>query len=162
MTLLENPDNNPCFGCGPKHPRGLRLQFSRERLPDGREAVVTTYTPQADEIGWPGLFHTSLHFMVLFEACYWAALELGGKVHVATGPQTFDQKRLPRVGQPFRAWAVLVPGAPEGQLQVFAQSEMADGRVCATLTSTFRPESRARIEKAGLPLPQYLLDDMAP
>jgi hypothetical protein len=98
MTILENPDESPCFGCGPRHARGLRLSFEREG-----DAVRTTYEPKADEVGWPGIFHTGLHFTVLFETCYWAALELTGQVHVLSRePATFQQDRCPAWGSPSR------------------------------------------------------------
>lgn len=158
---LENPDENPCFGCGPRHARGLRLAPERVRAADGVDEVVVTHVPKADEIGWPGLFHTGLHFTTLFETAYWAALELTTRVHVATGAQTFDQRRLPRVGVPFTAHARIVARDADG-VSVRVESRTAEGKPCATLESRFRPESRARVEKSGLALPAYLLDDMAP
>jgi acyl-coenzyme A thioesterase PaaI-like protein len=157
--LLDNPPESPCFGCGPMHARGLRLQFARERAADGAEEVVCTYTPQADEVGWPGLFHTGLHFLALFETCYWAAWELTGRVHVAYGAQSFDQVRLPRVGTPFTARARVV--APGRELGVRATSAMGD-KHCATLEARFRPASRAVAERARLQLPSYLLSEMEP
>jgi hypothetical protein len=154
MTPLENPAQNPCFGCGPEHARGLRLSFAR----DG-DSVVCTHTPRPDEIGWPGLFHTGLHFTVLFETCYWAALELTGQVHVADGPQLFDQKRLPRVGSPFTVRARIVSTDP---LKVVAESATGEGKPCGRLESGMRLASRAATERAGVWLPSYLTDDMAP
>jgi len=80
MMLLENPPENPCFGCGKANPRGLRLDFERRRSDSGdREVVACTFVPRKDEIGWPGLLHTGLHQFVLFEVSYWAALTLGGR-----------------------------------------------------------------------------------
>jgi len=171
MTSLENPDENPCFGCGPQHARGLRLRFAR----DG-DSITCTYTPKPDEIGWPGLFHTGLHFTTLFETCYWAALELTGQVHVADGPQLFDQKRLPRVGAPFTVRARIVDPQidettrPAGRvgihsrdpLKIIAESATAEGKPCARLEVGMRPGSRAATERAGILLPDYLLDSMAP
>lgn len=157
MSQLENPPENPCFGCGPTHARGLRLSFRRERAPDGAEEVVTEYAPKVDEIGWPGLLHTGLHFTVLYEVSYWAALELSGKVMTSFGPASFDQKRLPRVGAPFTARARLVADAEGARVEARSESE---GRLAGTLETSWRAASRARIEKAGLKLPEYLLADM--
>lgn len=154
MQPLDNPSENTCFGCGPTHARGLRLSFAR----DG-DSVVCEHTPKADETGWPGLYHTGLHFTTLFEACYWAAWELTGKVHVAHGEQRFDQKRLPRVGAPFRVRARILERNADGPVLV-AHSETLDGKPLATLTTMFRTESRARVEK--LALPRYITDDMMP
>lgn len=152
--LLENPPENPCFGCGPNHPRGLRLQFEREG-----DVVRTRYAPKDDEIGWPTLFHTGLHVTVLFEASYWAALELTGKVHTATGTQQFTQERLPRTGAPFLVEARIVGRDP---LRTEAKSFRQDGKPCATLASGWRPGSRAATERAGVRLPGYLLEEMDP
>lgn len=151
---LENPDENPCFGCGPHHARGLHLTFER----DG-DVVRTTYVPKEDEIGWPGLFHTGLHYTVVFEAMYWAALTLTGTVHSVTGPQTFDQARLPRVGVPFTVTARIVGRDP---LRLRTESMMEGGKACATAEATFRPVSRASVERTGLRVPGYLLDEMDP
>ena len=154
MTPLENPPENPCFGCGPRHGRGLHLDFAR----DG-DSVVCTYTPKPDEIGWPGIFHTGLHFTVLFETCYWAALELTGKVHVASGPQVYEHKRLPRVGVPFTVRARILTMEP---LKLVAESTSADGRPLGRAECGMALASRAGIERAGIQLPTYLLDEMAP
>jgi hypothetical protein len=154
MTLLENLDENTCFGCGPQHPRGLHLQFRREG-----DAVMSTHTPKDDETGWPGLYHTGLHFSTLFETSYWAALELTGKVQNVTGPQTFDQKRLPRVGKEFTVTARIVSRDP---LRIRAEAATSDGKPTATLETTWTPASRAGVERAGLKLPAYLLEDMEP
>jgi len=98
MLSLENPEESPCFGCGPRHPRGLRLQFERTEGSDGVPEVRTRFVPKPDEIGWPGLFHHGLHFLVLNEVSYWAALTLTGKIWVLEGPATYSFDRLPRVG----------------------------------------------------------------
>lgn len=154
MTLLENPDENPCFGCGPKHARGLHLNFER----DG-DAVVSHYTAKPDEIGWPGIMHTGLHFTTLFETAYWGALELTGQVHVADGEVKYAHERLPRVGTPFTIRARIVSREP---LTLRAESVNAQGKRLGSLECAFKPASRAGIERAGIALPQYLLDDMAP
>jgi len=153
---LENPPENPCFGCGPSHARGLRLRFAREG-----DEILVQHTPKPDEIGWPGLFHTGLHFTTLFEAAYWAAWELTGVVHVARGPQTFDQERLPRVGEAFTARARVVERAPS-HVRVEVESTRHDGKRAGRLVVTLVPQGRAAIEKSGLRLPGYLTDGMAP
>lgn len=153
-TPLENPEESPCFGCGPRHARGLRLSFEREG-----DAVRCTYVPKEDEVGWPGLFHTGLHYTVVFETMYWCALEATGRVHAVHGPQTFDQARLPRVGKPFTVTARVVGQDP---LRVRAQSAMEGGKPCATAEATFQPVTRAQVERAGLKLPDYLLHEMDP
>jgi hypothetical protein len=155
VTPLDNPKENPCWGCGPEHPRGLHLNFARED-----DAVTCTHVPREDEIGWPGLYHTGLHFTTLFETSYWAAWELTGRVHVASGTHTFHQDRLPRVGKPFKVTARIVQREP--MLRVRAESVNAEGKPCGWLDVGLAPASRAGTERAGVRLPSYITDDMAP
>lgn len=161
MPALENPAENPCFGCGPRHPRGLHLSFERTTTEDGVEEIACEYTPKPDEIGWPGLMHIGLLFMVLSETSYWTALTLGGRVHTVTGPIGFEMVRLPRVGWPFRSRARIM-GREGDVLRITCAAESADGRPHATMTSTYRRAKRSLVEKAGLALPDYLLEDMDP
>ncbi|HYM39421.1 MAG TPA: hypothetical protein VEY12_04650 [Thermoplasmata archaeon] len=161
MPTLENPAENPCFGCGPQHPRGLHLAFEQRTGPDGVSEVVCEYVPRADEIGWPGLMHIGLLFMTLMETSYWAALALGGRVHTMRGPVTFEPLRLPRVGRPFRSTARLA-GRDGEELRITCVAQDANGRPHATMTSSWRRASRAAVDKAGLTLPGYLLEDMDP
>jgi hypothetical protein len=159
--MLENPVENPCFGCGPQHARGLRLQFERVTLPDGSEAVRTEFTPKPDEIGWPGLYHHSLHFAALYEVSYWTALTLGGKLWVSTGPITYEAQRLPRVGVRHLAQAQIV-SALEEKLEIRSDSATEAGKPCGRLLSSWTPASRRSVERAGISLPDYLLTELAP
>ncbi len=161
MALLENPPESPCFGCGPNHARGLRLTFERVAAADGVEEVVCAYTPKPDEIGWPGLMHIGLLFLVMMETSYWAALTLGGRVMTSHGPVTYDMLRLPHVGRTFRARARIERTEGDG-LRLRCTAEDGNGRPHATMESTWEPASRAAVAKAGLALPGYLLDDMDP
>jgi hypothetical protein len=161
MVILENSPENPCFGCGPRHARGLRLSFERRTVTDGSDEVVCEYAPKADEIGWPGLMHIGLLFLVMMETSYWTALTLGGRVHTVTGPMTYEPLRLPRVGKTFRARARLA-ASEGGTLRIACIAEDANGRAHATLTSMWRKSSRAAVDKAGISLPAYLLEDMDP
>ncbi|MGA8543170.1 MAG: hypothetical protein WB947_06515 [Thermoplasmata archaeon] len=155
MVALENPPENPCFGCGPHHARGLRLQFEKAVAVDGTPELRSFFTPKPDEIGWPGLFHTGLHFTVLYEISYWTALTLGGRLMVSTGPGTYEHRRLPRVGRPHVARARLGP-ALETTRTVHAVTETEDGRPCGTLDTAWRVIERAEVDRAGLRLPDYL------
>jgi len=159
MVALENPPENPCFGCGPLHPWGLRLHFERIVAPDGVDEITTTFEPAPDAIGWPGIFHTGLHFAVLYEASYWTALTLGGRLMVSTGPGTYEHRRLPRVGRRHVARARWGAEAPEGRI-VTATTETEDGKPCGSLQTFWRPVRREEIERAHVPLPDYLLSEI--
>jgi hypothetical protein len=159
MPALENPIENPCFGCGPRHARGLRLQFAEETAPDGVREVRAEFTPRPDEIGWPTLFHHGLHFTVLYEASYWAALTLGGRLWVSAGPLEYTADRLPRVGVRHRAVGRVVERDPS-RLTTRATTETMEGKPCGSLEAAWRPARRDLVERAGVPLPGYLLSEI--
>ncbi len=161
MPELENPVESPCFGCGPAHARGLRLRFEQSEGKDGIPEVRTTFVPKPDEVGWPTLFHHGLHFMVLTEVSYWAALTLSGKLWVMVGPATYSADRLPRVGISHVARARIIQKEPE-RLAIRATTATTEGKPCGSLESSWRPASRAVIDRAKIPLPEYLLADLAP
>jgi hypothetical protein len=159
MTELENPAENPCFGCGPRHPRGLRLSFREESAPDGSREVAGEFFPKPDEIGWPTLFHHGLHFTVLYEASYWAALTLGGRLWASHGPISYVAERLPRVGVAHTVRARIVQRT-DSVLRVAARTQTTAGKPCGTLESDWRPVSRSMVERAGIPLPDYLASEV--
>lgn len=161
MPPLDNPEESPCFGCGPAHPRGLKLGFELVTAEDGTPEIRSEFVPKPDEVGWPTLFHHGLHFMVLNEVSYWVALTISGKVWVMVGPATYLTERLPRVGRPHVARARIVQTEPE-RLLIRATTATIEGKPCGSLEANWRPASRAVIERAGIPLPEYLLEDLAP
>ncbi len=161
MPELENPVENPCFGCGPFHPRGLRLRFETTSTEDGQEEVLAKFVPKADEVGWPTLFHHGLHFTVLYETAYWTALTLGGKLWVSGGPLTYTADRLPRVGVEHVARGRIVRSDPD-RLTIRSTTATANGKPCGTLESTWSPARRAVVERAGIPLPEYLARELSP
>jgi len=161
MVELENPEESPCFGCGPKHARGLRLRFERTEAEDGTPEVRTTFTPKPDEIGWPTLFHHGLHFMVMSEVAYWTALTLTGRVWIMAGPATYTAERLPRVGIPHVARARITQREAD-RMTIIATTATAEGKTCGRLESGWHPAHRAAVERAKVPLPDYLWEDLAP
>lgn len=159
MAELENPEENPCFGCGPRHARGLHLRFDSERAEDGVLEVATRFTPQSDEIGWPTLFHHGLHFTVLYETSYWTALTLGGRLWVSAGPIRYDARRLPRVGVEHVARARILERSASS-LSIRATSATLAGKPCGELDSSWTPAQRGAVERAGITLPAYLLSEI--
>ncbi len=161
MTELENPAESTCFGCGPANSRGLRLRMQLAVGADGGEEVRCRFVPRDDEIGWTGLLHGGLHYLILQEASYWAAWTLGGRVMRFEGPATYSQVRLPRVGKEYVARARLT-GRTERGVRVHAASESLEGAPCGALDSTWVRASRAEVARARLDLPSYLLEEMDP
>jgi hypothetical protein len=117
--------------------------------------------PQSDEIGWPTLFHHGLHFMVLYETSYWTALTLGHKLWVSEGPISYDAVRLPRVGIAHVARGRIVITGPT-RLEIRAQTATESGKPCGTLKSSWVPARRDVVERAGIPLPDYLRSELSP
>lgn len=155
MAKLENPAESPCFGCGPRHRRGLRLAFERR----GNE-VWCLYTPRKDEVGWPGYMHPGLHYLVLRETSYWGALTLGNKIHRSGGKSVFlEENGSPPVSIPFRARSRIMKRTRRGLLMV-AVSESLKGRRYGSFESFYLPVKRAAVMRARLKLPNYLLEDM--
>jgi uncharacterized protein (TIGR00369 family) len=64
----------PCFGCGPDHPIGFRLTFTR----DGDD-VVTRMTPSDRYQGPPGIMHGGLLATLADEVGAWACIVMLGK-----------------------------------------------------------------------------------
>ncbi len=61
-----------CFGCGSRNPYGLRLVFE----PDGQQ-VRTTFKPQPEHEGFPGVLHGGITFTLMDEAMGWATYAQG-------------------------------------------------------------------------------------
>lgn len=159
MEPLENPEENPCFGCGPGHPRGLNLRFARDEDDQGRPFVTAKHTPADDEVGWPGFFHGGLHFTLLYETSYWTALTFGPGVMVADGQLNFDERVVPRVGRGVRTKGFL-EGEVEDRYRVRAVTQGEEGRHLGTLEGYWRPVTREEIERAEVELPAYLEQDL--
>src|SRR5438093_910717 len=54
-VTLENDQTNPCFGCGPGNPRGLRLSFRRMG-----DRVETSLLADVTMEGWPRRLHSGI------------------------------------------------------------------------------------------------------
>lgn len=160
MRTLDNPEDNPCFGCGPANDRGLSLSFARDEDDNGRPFVTALHEPGEDEIGWPGFFHGGLHFTLLYETSYWTALTLGPAMMTADSQLVFDERTVPRVGKPVRTRGFL-EGETDDRYRVRAVSLGADGRHLGTLEGRWRPARREEIERAGIELPDYLMEGLA-
>lgn len=92
----------PCFGCGPDHPYGFRLRFSREG-----DEIVTRFTPGERYQGPPGIMHGGLVSTLADEVAAWAVIGICGKFGFTA---TFDAKlHLPvRIGVPVEGRSVVI------------------------------------------------------
>jgi len=80
MRKIHNPfadlDEYNCFGCAPKNPDGLHMEFFQ----DGDE-VVSTWTPGVNHQGYHNVLHGGIQATMLDEIASWAiytALDTGG------------------------------------------------------------------------------------
>jgi acyl-coenzyme A thioesterase PaaI-like protein len=95
----------PCFGCSPDHPQGLRLRFAKA---DG--AILTRFTPGDLHQGPPGIMHGGLVSTLADEVAAWACIGLLGKFGF-TAQMSLRLARPVRVGVPLVARAVVVKDA---------------------------------------------------
>ena len=63
---LENDPLNPCIGCGPENPRGLRLAFHREG-----DVVTSALDAEPAMQGWPRRLHSGILYTALLETANW-------------------------------------------------------------------------------------------
>ncbi len=63
IEITFDRENNPCYGCGPDNPIGLKLKFRDE---DGK--AKAEFTPSVHHQGWQGVIHGGLICALLDEA----------------------------------------------------------------------------------------------
>ena len=72
-VALENDETNPCFGCGPGNPRGLRLSFRRVG-----DCVETGFPAAVTMEGWPGRLHSGILHTAMLETANWTVFGVAG------------------------------------------------------------------------------------
>lgn len=87
----------PCFGCGPDHPHGFRLAFTREG-----DEVATTFVPGPEHQGPPGIMHGGLVATLADEVAAWAVIAILEKFGF-TGSFGGTLARPVRIGRPVTA-----------------------------------------------------------
>lgn len=112
----------PCFGCGPKHPFGFRLHFQT----DGDD-VVARFTPGEHHQGPPGVFHGGLIALIADEIAAWAIVSRLEKFGFTVGFEG-RYKRAIRVGREVEARGRIV-GEPARIVNTEAHL-LQDGELC--------------------------------
>lgn len=139
--------DQPCFGCGPKHPFGFHLAVER----DGDE-VVTRFTPGPHHQSAPGIMHGGLVATLADELAGWAIVAQHGKFGFTT---EFSARypRPTRIGVEIEGRARCV--APPRRLVSIETRLLQEGTVVFTGTFRFAVLDRAAAERMlGMTLPE--------
>lgn len=133
---------NPCFGCGPENPHGLKLLFRQE---EGR--AVARFRPGEVHQSWAGTLHGGLLATLLDEALSWALLL--HDIWVQTAKLTVRYRRPAPVDRMLVVTGELVRDRGRS---VVAQGRVTDeaGTVYAEAQGLFfrmRPEQREVLQR---------------
>lgn len=132
-VLLENDPRNPCVGCGPEHPTGLRLAFRRRG-----DRVETTLLATDLHQGWPGRLHSGILYLAMLETANWTIYGLLGRVGLPTRTSALGLTRWVRVGE-----TLTLTGRKEGEGLVRVEATDEAGTSLATLERTYELVDRA-------------------
>ena len=91
--LVKHP-KNPCFGCGPAHPKGLGLSF----LKDG-ERVIGSLEVTMDLQGFPDRLHSGMLYAALIDAAKWTVIGLRNRMGVPIRTSALSTRRWGLVGE---------------------------------------------------------------
>lgn len=143
---LENDPANPCIGCGPSNPMGLRLVFERAQQGASTLLVVAPHM-----VGWPNRLHSGLLYLAMTETANWSVYAALGRVGLPTRTGPLAPKRFVRVGETL---AIAGTWDPEARL-VRVRATDDKGALVAELERAFdlptRAEFRARMGEDALP-----------
>lgn len=90
---LENVASNPCVGCGPANPMGLKLEF--EATPDG---ATTRFVAEPRWQGFPGRMHSAVLYMALIETMNWSLYAKTGRMGLPQRTSALNMTRRVVVG----------------------------------------------------------------
>lgn len=137
---LENDPQNPCVGCGPEHPTGLRLAFQRRG-----DAVETTLEATERHQGWPGRLHSGILYLAMLETANWTVYGATGRVGLPTRTSALGLQRWVRVGE-----TLTLTGRKDSANVVRVEATDAEGRPVATLERAYDLVDRATfLERMG-------------
>lgn len=146
---LANDPANPCIGCGPAHPFGLRLAFTRKG-----DAVSTRLAATDAWQGAPGRLHSAILSLAMMETANWTVYGLLGRVGLPTRTSALAARRWVSTGEVLHITGRRAAGEA---LTIAVEARDAKGDVVATLDRAFDlPDAegfRARLGYAELPAP---------
>jgi hypothetical protein len=137
--LLENDPGNPCIGCGPNNPRGLRLQFRR----DGKRVVSELAAHETLE-GWPGRLHSGVLYLAMLDVANWTVYGLHNRVGLPLRTSALNLLRWVPTGSLVRFVGVEDPQTSDLTIRVEAHD--GSGPV-AHLDRSYLLANRAEFER---------------
>ena len=143
-TLLPNRDDHHCFGCGPKNPVGLQMQF----YTDGK-AVVSWVTIPQHLCGWSNLAHGGILFTILDEIMA-RSIIYGLKCIILTKSITVEFKKPVPMGTEIRAEGRVLEAVIEREALAEGLIVNDAGDVCARATGTFATINPEAARKLGI------------
>lgn len=146
MIPLDNDPDNPCAGCGPNNPRGLRLRFLR----DG-DVVRSTLRAEPHFQGSPGRLHSGILYLAMLEVANWTVYGLRDRVGVPIRTSALETRSWLPVGMELRIEGHLRPvEKPDASVAVEARD--AGGKAVATLTRDFAfMDEETFVQRMGYP-----------
>jgi len=145
---LFGPDQ-PCFGCGPRHPTGLHLEFER----DGDE-VVTTFVPGELHQGPPGVMHGGLVLALADELGAWTVVGLKEKFGFTAAVEA-RLKAPVRVGAPIEGRGRIVHETSR-TVRVEVRMVQSEVEVFGGELTFLLPDLRGAEKILGGPVPEPL------
>lgn len=134
---LENDPQNPCVGCGPEHPAGLRLAFERRG-----EVVGTTLRAEDRHQGWPGRLHSGILYLAMLETANWTVYGTTGRVGLPTRTSALGLQRWVRTGE-----TLTLTGRRDAANVVRVEAADGAGALVATLERAYDLVDRATFLK---------------
>ncbi len=144
VVVLENDETNPCFGCGPRNPRGLQLAFRRVG-----NRVETELLADVTMEGWPGRLHSGILYTAMLEAANWTVFGIAGRIGFPVRTSALNLKRWVPTGTRLRIVGRSKTTDPKG-VSVALEAVTSDGLSVAALDRDFvLPNRREFLDKMG-------------
>lgn len=140
--LPNDPEDNPCFCCGPRNPVGLKMRFF-----DDGTTVRSTLTLDERYGGTHAHVISGIVFATMEEILYWTAWARFGE-HATTateGPSLLAFHKSVLVDKPFALEATVL--RDHGDVKDLRVKVTQAGNECATLGWTYRRLTREEIER---------------
>jgi hypothetical protein len=141
-VLIENVASNPCVGCGPANPIGLKLEF--RATADG---AASRFVAEPRWQGFPGRLHSAVLYLALIETMNWSLYAATGHMGLPARTGALRMVRRVRVGDVVEL-AGGVKAAPEGGARAFAEARTPDGEEIGSLDRDYRMVSEAEFLRA--------------